>query len=46
MAYIGLSKNHVLSQIIQPLVEKGKLLLTIPNKPRSPLQKYYSNIEQ
>lgn len=45
-AYIGLSKNHVLSQIIQPLVEKGKLLLTIPNKPRSPLQKYYSNIEQ
>lgn len=42
VSYIGLSKNHVISQIVQPLVEQGKLLLTMPDKPRSSLQKYYS----
>ena len=42
VSYIGLSKNYVISQIVQPLVEQGKLLLTMPDKPRSSLQKYYS----
>ncbi|MGM9858396.1 MAG: ATP-binding protein [Bacilli bacterium] len=46
VAYLGLSRNHVISQIIQPLVEKGELLLTIPEKPKSSLQKYYSKIEK
>lgn len=41
VAFVGLSKNHVMSQIVQPLVDKGKLLLTIPDKPRSSFQKYY-----
>ena len=41
VAFVGLSKNHVMSQIVQPLVDKGKLLLTMPDKPRSSFQKYY-----
>ncbi len=43
-AFIGLSKNYVMSQIVQPLVVQGKLLLTIPEKPRSSFQKYYSKL--
>ena len=41
--FIGLSKNHVMSKIVQPLVDNGKLLMTIPEKPRSSFQKYYCN---
>lgn len=41
VAFVGKSKNYVMSQIINPLVEQGKLKLTIPDKPKSSLQKYY-----
>ncbi len=41
-SYIGLSKNHVMSKIIAPLVEKGVIGLTIPEKPHSSLQRYYA----
>jgi len=27
---------------LKPLIEKGALLLTIPDKPKSPKQKYFS----
>lgn len=40
--FLKLSRNHTISKIIMPLVEKGKLFLTIPDKPRSSFQKYYS----
>lgn len=38
--FIGKSKNYIMSQIINPLVECGKLRLTLPDKPKSPLQKF------
>lgn len=31
---------HFYRRYIEPLVESGKLLMTIPDKPKSPLQKY------
>lgn len=42
-SYLKLSRNHVMSKIIPPLVDRKKLLLTIPDKPKSSLQKYYTN---
>lgn len=39
-AFVGKSKNHVMSKIVNPLVESGKLKLTIPDKPKSSKQKY------
>ena len=41
--YVGKSKNHVISKYLSPLVLSGKLKLTIPEKPQSPLQKYYTD---
>lgn len=38
--FVGKSKNYVISQIVNPLVESGILKLTLPNKPKSPNQKY------
>lgn len=40
VSFVGKSKNHVMSQIIAPLVASGKLKLTIPDKPKSSNQKY------
>ncbi len=40
VAFVGKSQNHVMSQIVAPLVEEGKLRLTMPEKPKSPNQKY------
>lgn len=40
VAFVGKSKNYVMSQIVNPLVESGELKLTLPNKPKSPNQKY------
>lgn len=40
VAFVGKSKNYVMSQIVTPLVENGKLKMTIPEKPKSPNQKY------
>ena len=38
--FTGKSRNYVLKQLIAPLVECGKLKLTMPNKPKSSNQKY------
>ncbi len=41
MDYLGLKHRvYVLTEYIQPLVEEGLLVLTIPDKPRSSRQKY------
>ncbi len=33
-------------EILKPLLERGLLFLTIPNKPSSPKQKYYSKVKR
>lgn len=40
--YLGKSKNYVISKFISPLVLSGQLHMTMPEKPQSPYQKYYS----
>jgi ATP-dependent DNA helicase RecG len=43
MDFLGLShREHFRSEILTPLIEQGLLHLTIPDKPTSPKQKYYS----
>ena len=39
--YLGLSDNeYVRKSIVKPLIDSGKLALTIPDKPTSPKQKF------
>lgn len=40
VSFVGKSKNYVMSHIVNPLVENGTLKLTLPDKPKSPKQKY------
>ena len=40
ISFAGKSRNYVMGQIIAPLVESGKLKLTMPDKPKSSNQKY------
>lgn len=40
VAFVGKSRNYVMSQIINPLIDSGKLRRTIPDKPKSPNQKF------
>lgn len=40
VAFFGKSKNYVMSQIVSPLVKSGKLKMTMPEKPKSPNQKF------
>ena len=37
VAFVGKSKNYVMSQIVNPLVQSG---MTLPDKPKSPKQKF------
>lgn len=39
-AFVGKSRNYVMSQIVQPLIAEGKLEMTIPDKPKSQKQRY------
>ena len=42
-SFLGLgSQSYVITTYVTPLVEKGIIKLTIPDKPRSPKQKYFS----
>ena len=40
VAFVGKSKNYVMSHIVNPLVKEGKLKMTIPDKPKSSSQKF------
>ena len=39
--YTGMSRYYNMSALVQPLIEAGKLKMTIPDKPKSPYQKYF-----
>lgn len=38
--FTGYSKYYTMSKIVQPLIESGVLAMTLPEKPKSPYQKY------
>lgn len=40
-AFTGKSRYYTMSHLVQPLIDQGRLLLTIPEKPKSSNQKYY-----
>ena len=40
ISFTGMSRYYTMSAIVQPLVDAGALKLTIPEKPKSPKQKY------
>ena len=40
ISFTGKSRNYVMGQIVAPLIESGKIKLTIPDKPKSSNQKY------
>ncbi len=42
-SFTGKSRYYTMSAIIQPLVEQGKLRMTLPEKPKSPKQQYAAN---
>lgn len=45
--YLNLkNRDYLRKYILNPLIKKGVLRLTIPDKPRSPKQKYYSTKEK
>jgi len=39
--FTGKSRYYTMTTWVQPLVEEGKLKMTIPEKPKSPNQKFY-----
>ena len=44
VAFVGKSKNYVMSQIVTPLVQSGQLKMTLPDKPKSPSQKFGTKV--
>lgn len=40
VAFTGKSKNYVMSHLVGPLLENGKLKMTMPEKPKSPNQQF------
>lgn len=42
--FTGFSRYYTMSKIVQPLIGSEKLHLTIPDKPKSSNQRYYSDL--
>lgn len=40
ISFVGKSRNYVMSEIINPLIEKGKIKMTLPEKPKSSNQRF------
>ena len=40
--FLGKTQYYVMSKIVMPLVERGEMKMTLPDKPKSKDQKYYS----
>jgi ATP-dependent DNA helicase RecG len=38
--FTGRSRFYAMSNIVQPLVEQGRLRMTMPDKPQSPFQRF------
>jgi len=44
--FLGFSRYYSMSKIVQPLLDSGKLALTLPDKPKSSKQRYYTLLKQ
>lgn len=42
ITFMGYSQYYTMSQIVQPLIEQGMLKMSLPEKPKSPKQRYFS----
>lgn len=43
VAYTGKSRSYTMTQLVQPLIDAGKLKMTIPDKPKSSKQRFVIN---
>lgn len=41
VAFTGMSRYYTMSVLVQPMVDDGRIKLTMPEKPKSPKQKYH-----
>jgi ATP-dependent DNA helicase RecG len=42
-AFTGKSRYYTMSAIVQPLIDQGRLKMTMPEKPKSPNQRYVTD---
>lgn len=42
ISFMGFSRYYTMSRIVKPLVEKGLLKMSLPDKPKSTQQRYYT----
>ena len=42
-AFTGKSRYYTMSAIVQPLIDQGRLKMTLPEKPKSPNQRYVAD---